>query len=131
MQVLRKILDLTFIKYALVGVLNTFVGLSFIYLFKWWFNFSDIAANALGYFFGFIVSYTLNSRWTFKYGGPDFLAIIKFGCVIIIAYLTNLFTVIALIETYNVNSYLSHAIGVFPYFIISYFLSKSLVFVDR
>jgi putative flippase GtrA len=131
MQVLKKILDLTFIKYALVGVLNTFVGLSLIYLFKWWFNFSDITANALGYFFGFIVSYTLNSRWTFKYGGSDFLAIIKFGCVIIIAYFANLYTVIVAIDAYNVNSYLAHAIGVFPYFIISYLLSKALVFVEK
>ena len=57
------------LRFALTGVVNTCVGLMFIFAAKYFLEFGDIAANALGYGVGLIVSFVLNALWTFHYAG--------------------------------------------------------------
>jgi putative flippase GtrA len=54
-----------FLRYALVGVLNTLVGLAFIWL-GLQAGLSVYAANVLGYCVGVVFSFALNRRWTFS-----------------------------------------------------------------
>ena len=55
----------TFIRFALVGVLNTLIGMGTIFVTWRFLGFSDLAANLTGYAIGFCCSYGLNRLWTF------------------------------------------------------------------
>ena len=118
----------TFIRFLLVGIVNTITGLSVIYACKWFLGFNDVVANLCGYSIGLTVSFMLNSRWTFQYRGSVWPAASRFLTVFLIAYMTNLFVVLLLIENFAVNSYLAQAIGVPPYTLIFYAGSRWLAF---
>jgi putative flippase GtrA len=115
-------------RFLSVGVLNMVVGLLVIYACKWFFHANDVAANAIGYAAGLTTSFTLNSRWTFGYRGPQLPALIKFLLVAALAYAMNLLTVLTLIHIVDVNSYIAQALGIPPYTLTTYLASKFIVF---
>jgi putative flippase GtrA len=115
-------------RFLSVGVLNMVVGLLVIYACKWFFDANDVAANAIGYAAGLTTSFTLNSRWTFAYRGPQLPALIKFLLVALVAYGMNLLTVVMLIQHVGVNGYLAQALGIPAYTLTTYLASKFIVF---
>lgn len=115
------------IRFLFVGILNTFSGLAAIFLGKALLGLSDIIANISGYGLGLLISFSLNKNWTFQYKGNGNTAFVRFLLVIIIAYCSNLTTVLIFIH-FGVNSYVSQALGIIPYTIISYFGSQNYVF---
>lgn len=117
-----------FSRFISVGLVNTLVGLSIIYAAKWFFELGDVLANAIGYSIGLIISFSLNSRWTFAYQGPHLSAIFKFILVALVAYGMNLLTVMIAIHYVSLNEYFSQALGIPSYTLTSYFGSKYLVF---
>ena len=121
-------ISFSLIKFFLVGISNTFVGLSAIYLVTWSFGVSASIANAAGYLLGLMVSFVLNKRWTFHHGGPIVPAFIRFIAIFAIAYLANLGTVLILIEQFRVNEYLAQAAGIPPYTILFYLGSRYIAF---
>lgn len=114
-------------KFLSVGMLNMLVGLLVIYACKWFFNASDVVANAIGYSAGLVNSFALNSRWTFEYQGSQLPALLKFLAVALVAYALNLLTVLLLIRC-GVDSYVAQALGIPPYTITTYLASKFIVF---
>lgn len=120
-----------FIRFLCVGVVNTLTGLAVIYACKWWLQFGDVAANATGYAVGLVVSFTLNSRWTFRYDGPRGRAIAGFAAVAAVAYAANLATVMLCIHAFGIDGYIAQAIGVPAYTITSYLANKHFVFTSR
>lgn len=114
-------------RFLSVGVLNLLFGLLVIYGAKWFLQWGDVAANALGYSAGLALSFTLNSRWTFGYRGARAPAAVKFVLVALLAYAVNLLTVLLALRL-DLNDYLAQALGVPPYTLASYFLNKYLVF---
>ena len=116
------------LRFAISGVANTSAGLSVIYGTKYFLEFNDITANATGYAVGLIVSFTLNSVWTFKYSGSWWPAVIKFLAAFGISYAANLLCVLLLIDALETNSYVAQTIGLIPYTICFYLLSKLVVF---
>jgi putative flippase GtrA len=115
-------------RFLSVGVLNMVLGLAVIYACKWFFNAPDAAANAIGYAVGLTTSFTLNSRWTFAYRGPQLPALAKFLVVALVAYGMNLLTVLGLIHHAGVDGYLAQALGIPAYTLTSYLASKYIVF---
>jgi len=111
-----------------VGAVNTVVGLLVIYAAKWFFGAGDIAANLLGYGVGMTLSFVLNSRWTFEFGGAWGPAFAKFIAVSVLAYGANLLTVLAAIHGLAVNSYVAQALGIPVYTLTVFLASKYLVF---
>jgi putative flippase GtrA len=58
-----------FIKYCIVGVLNTLVTLGVIYLCKSMLGWNLYVSNALGYIAGVTNSFFCNKQWTFRSKG--------------------------------------------------------------
>lgn len=116
------------VRYALVGLVNTVVGLGVIYGAMYFLGFADIPANALGYMVGVIVSFLLNRQWTFRDTGPIGSALVRFLAVLLVAYFANLGTVLALVELAAVNRYLAQAAGVLPYVVVGYLGSRYFAF---
>lgn len=122
-----RLIDFSVVRYALVGGLNTLIGLLVIYAGLWLFGLGDVAANALGYCIGFLVSFSLNKRWTFRHDGARLPALLRFAAVIASAWLTNLGIVLLLIGA-GLDNYLAQAAGVLPYAIVGYLGSRFLAF---
>ena len=83
---LSSFFDATFLRFILVGVVNTLVGTAIMF-----FCFNVLAwsywiSSALNYIAGSIVSYLLNKRYTFQQKGHDWYTILKFIVNITICY---------------------------------------------
>ena len=129
LQLLKiKVGNSSFIKYIVVGVANTLIGICIIFSLKWFWMFGDVLSNIVGYSIGAVLAYALNKQWVFRYGGTVITSFPKFIIVMLIAYLANLCVVISFIDIYKVNSYVAQAIGVFPYTIIGFLGNKFFAF---
>jgi putative flippase GtrA len=122
------VFGLSLVRFALTGVLNTLVGLGTIFALKWFVDMNDNAANFLGYGVGLLVSYLVNSRWTFRYRQSLVSVLPQYLLMILIAYLVNLAVVRWCIDTLQLNSYAAQGCGVLPYAAISYVLLRWFVF---
>jgi len=88
---LKKIItlfaDKTFIKFILVGLVNTIVGTTIMFVFYNVFHLSYWVSSASNYFFGSIVSYLLNKHFTFQYQEKGWYSLLRFSVNILICYL--------------------------------------------
>ena len=85
-KILSSFFDATFLRFILVGVVNTLVGTAIMF-----FCFNVLAwsywiSSALNDIVGSIVSYLLNKRYTFQQKGHDLYTILKFIMNITICY---------------------------------------------
>lgn len=82
-----KLIDKTFWKFILVGVINTLVGATVMFLFYNVFQFNYWSSSAANYIVGSIVSYFLNKNFTFHNKSKNPLIILKFVINITACYL--------------------------------------------
>lgn len=113
-------LNLSLVRFVIVGVINTGFALSIIFLSKWFLHWPDVEANFLGYFCGVILSFFLNTRWTFRFDGKLRAVVLRYCLVLIVAYVTQLVAVIRIIELMPWHSYLAHLIAMPLYTLIVY-----------
>jgi len=129
MSFLKKyFIHISLSRYLIVGLLNTFITLIIIYTLKLAFSFNDVHANIFGYSVGLIFSFTVNKNWTFDYNDSMQFIYLKFFLVFLIGYFANLLVVLFSINYLNINSYISHALGVPAYTVIGYFGNRFFVF---
>lgn len=114
-------------KYGAVGVINTIVGLSVIYGLMA-VGLGDVAANLIGYAIGLLVSFRLNSGWTFARSKAGTGAAGRFALVIAVAYLANLASMLAARDLLGLNSHLAQLVGVIVYAVIGFVGSRSFAF---
>ncbi len=120
----------TFIKYATIGLFNTFIGYGIIFILFYFGIFPELS-NFIGYFIGFFVSYFLNKKYNFKSKNEHKKDFPKFILSMIIAYLLNLLILIICYRFLGMNVYLSQILAGFVYMIVGYFLSKIWVFESK
>jgi putative flippase GtrA len=80
-----------FIRFLLVGVVNTIVGLSAMYLFLHGFSFSYWVSTFSGNIIGACVSYILNRSFTFKSNAEIGTSMVRFAIVILVCYFISYF----------------------------------------
>ena len=116
------------LRFAAVGVVNTTVTLAVIYGAKYFLALGDAPANLAGYVIGLLVSFLLNSAWTFAYRGEVIAALVRFCLAFALSYCLNLSVVLFLIQSVQFNDYLSHLAGM-PIYTACFFLTcKFFVF---
>lgn len=79
--------DKTFMKYIMVGVVNTIVGTTIMFVFYNVFHLSYWVSSASNYFFGSICSYILNKHFTFQYKEKGWSSLLRFTINILTCYL--------------------------------------------
>ncbi|MBR1628415.1 MAG: GtrA family protein [Lachnospiraceae bacterium] len=87
MSRINQLIDKTFIRFIIVGVLNTIVGTGVMFAAYNIFHLSYWISSGLNYIIGSIVSYYLNKYFTFQYKKRDIKATIRFVVNIAICYL--------------------------------------------
>ena len=83
----KKLFDKTFLKFILVGVINTAVGAGVMFMCYNLFGCSYWFSSAANYVIGSIVSYFLNKYYTFKVKKRSWKYVLKFVANISICYL--------------------------------------------
>jgi putative flippase GtrA len=108
-----------FLRFSLVGFVNTLLGLSVIYMAKYA-GLGDVPANFVGYAIGILASFFLNKTWTFSYRGSTLAAACRFAVVTAVSYLANLAVVVLAIQGLRVDSYIAQAMGIPVYTMATY-----------
>ena len=85
-RVLSLFFDTTFLKFILVGVVNTLVGTAVMFFCFNILAWSYWVSSALNYMVGSIVSYLLNKRYTFQQKGHDWHTVWKFIVNVSVCY---------------------------------------------
>jgi putative flippase GtrA len=117
----------TMLRFLLVGVANTTLGLGLIYL-SLQLGAGDIAANALGYGAGLLFSFFANRSWTFRHSGALSPAFWRFLTVFAVAYGANLASTLITLRWFGAGSFLAQVAGVGPYTVIFYLGSRRFAF---
>ena len=81
-----KLIDKTFVKFVLVGVINTIVGTGTMFVMYNLFGLSYWLSTASNYIVGSVVSYFLNKYFTFKNSKKSIGQIIRFIINISVCY---------------------------------------------
>ena len=89
---------------------------------------SATISNVIGYFFGAILSYVLNKKYTFKSKDKKQSEALKFFMVLGISYLLNFITLQWLLTF--INPYYAQLISAIVYTLSSFILAKFFVFKD-
>ena len=84
---LQKMLDITFWKFVLVGIINTLVGTTVMFVAYNLLHFSYWVSSASNYVVGSIVSYFLNKYFTFQNNEKSLGQLLKFIVNITVCYL--------------------------------------------
>lgn len=116
------------LRFALVGLANTAIGLLAIYGLILFFNAGPVVANVVGYALGFWVSYLLNRRWTFADQRPARSSLPRYMALAAVAYGVNLAVVLAGTHYLAIGRYLVQLLGIGFYTSLMFVGSRYLVF---
>jgi len=119
---------MTLIRYLLVGVANTLVGLSTIYFAMYFLQLDIVKANMVGYLIGILLSFKLNKTWTFRSSDHVASSFIRYLLVLAVAYVANLATVLFANTHFDLNPYIAQALGIIPYTAIGFLGSRYFAF---
>jgi len=114
-----------FVKYNLVGVANTLVGFSIVFSLMF-FGLHAIESNMIGYAIGAVLSFYLNSKYTFKSKFTKALALKFFG-VLLVSYFLNFLVLKWLLST-EVDPYMAQLFSAVVYTFSSFVFMKVFVF---
>ena len=84
---IRLFTDKTFMKFVVIGIVNTIVGTAIMFIFYNVCHLSYWISSASNYFFGSICSYILNKHFTFKNKERGWKPLLRFTLNIITCYL--------------------------------------------
>jgi putative flippase GtrA len=123
-----KLLNGSMLRFGLVGCANTLFGFAVIMAAAWLLQLGDVAANAIGYGCGLLLSFVLNCRYTFRYGGRTAGALVRYLLAFAVSYGVNLGVLVIFTAVLGQSSVLSQALAVCSYTIAFYALSRWVVF---
>jgi putative flippase GtrA len=120
-------LDAKLIRFLIVGMVNTLIGLLIIYAAKVM-GAGDVVANGVGYGAGIAIGFYLNKQWTFAYSRRTLPAFFRFLLVTGAAYTANLGVVLLAINALAYNAYVAQALGIPVFTLINYLGSRYFTF---
>ena len=123
-----KLLNGSMLRFALVGCANTLLGFTVIMAAAWLLQLGDVAANAIGYGCGLLLSFVLNRRYTFRYEGRTAGALVRYLLAFAVSYGVNVGVLVIFTAVLGQSSVLSQALAVCSYAIAFYALSRWVVF---
>lgn len=122
-----------FFRFLIVGVINTIVGTSIMFIAYNIFNLSYWTSTVLNYTLASVLSYFLNKYFTFKKTG-SVKALLKFSLNIIVcyllAYVPTKYVVSSLLKEYSLEAVdnTSMVVGMVLFTLLNYLGQKKIVF---
>ena len=119
-----------FLKYLMVGVVNTVAGFAVIILCLEIFHLQPVPSNAVGFAAGLVISFLLNRSFSFRSSVPIGAGLARFAAVATAGYILNLAALLTGEEVLHLGTYPSQILGVSTYVLVVFFASRKLVFDD-
>ncbi len=119
------------LRFAVVGVVNTLVGLAVIFGLMFFFSIRPGIANALGYAIGMLIGFFLNRLWTFESTRSIKEVLLKYLTVAFLSYFVNLSIVLCASSVLSINPYVSQVMGVFSYTVFMFCGCRWFVFASQ
>lgn len=114
--------------FAVIGILNTAIGLSSINIFRTVTG-DEVLANISGYCLAVVISYCLNGKITFSSRIRSLQTFLRFLSAFLLAWSVNV-TIVLFFIIQKYSPELSHILGMPVYTIIFYLLSRFYVFTN-
>ena len=119
---IKKIGKKKIIRFLFVGLVNAISGYTLIILLYSLLNLNFYLSNFIGYFFGLMISFTLNRNFVFKVQGKIIGQFLKFIFSFLLSYFLNIFIFYISSEFINLNYYFALLIASL-FYSISFFIS--------
>lgn len=116
-----------FLKFGLVGILNTIITIIIFNVLRV-IGMNMIIANSIGYICGMINSYFWNNKWVFKSNSKDMITIGKFIVVNVITMFINNFILILLVQNMGINEVISQGAALVLTIVINFVGNKLWTF---
>ena len=120
-----------FLKFGIVGLLNTLITLSIIFILMKLLHVSYRISNIIGYIFGLSNSFIWNKFWTFKSKIFSAREIILFLLVFLVSFGLQFLILNLLVEIIHINEDLSQIFAMIFYTIINFFGNKYITIKNR
>jgi putative flippase GtrA len=114
-------------RFAIIGALNTFVGVAVIFLFYKALGFGLVTSNAAGYGVGLVLSFALNGSWTFGSSTYNLHTVIKYFVLVCAAFTINIL-IIQLFTSFGLAYWAAQLVGVFVYSLLVFLGMKYVIF---
>jgi putative flippase GtrA len=116
------------IRFGIVGIVNTVVGLLSIYGAIFFLDAGPVFANAFGYTVGLGISFLLNRIWTFNDTRTISKVLPRYIFAAAIAYFSNLLTVLSFTHYSNLGRYQVQLFGIVIYTTLMFIICRVYVF---
>lgn len=126
-----RLLNSSFVKYALVGVVGLVVDMGLFYVFYEILHINYIVSNLMSSSLAVVNNFILNSIFTFKVKNKLFYRFISFFSIALAGMALSSAMLAVMIDGMHLNSMVSKAISVFFVALIQYFVNKKLTFSER
>lgn len=123
-------IDASLVRFVLVGISNTIVGLSVTYVSWRFLGFGHWWANAAGYLVGFLWSFTFNRLWSFdaRDAGHPAAQFWRFTLVCAVSYGVNVIVLSLVRQAMGDDSFVPFLVAMVAYSIVNYLGSRLFVF---
>jgi len=126
-----RLLNSSFVKYALVGVVGLVVDMGLFYVFYEILHINYILSNIMSSSLAVVNNFILNSIFTFKVKDKLFYRFISFFSIALAGMALSSIMLAVMIDGMHLNSMVSKAISVFFVALLQYFVNKKLTFSER
>lgn len=129
----------SFIRFLLVGVINTLTGLAVMFAFRYGAGCPYWTSTFLGNAFGAFISFLLNKTFTFRSSNPFFAAAFRFFAVVLLCYFLayglGLRVAISVVSAFGISPLRADDIailmGIGIYTLLNYWGQKIFVFRQK
>ena len=138
---IKKVFSFSFIRFAMVGVANTIIGTSVMFIAYNLFHAGYWVSSALNYVVGSVFSYFANKYFTFSSKKKSLQEIIRFAINILVCYFIAYGIARPLIQllcdnieirvSQNIMEQISMVLGMMIFIIINYLGQRLFVFKDN
>ncbi len=118
-------------RFGIVGVLNTGITLTVIFVLMKGLMVHYVLSNWIGYLLGFLNSFVLNKKWTFRSKGNVGLEVVLFVAVFGLCYLIQLGALVLMKEKMSINTDYAQLLAMPVYTSVNFMLNKLVTFKNR
>jgi putative flippase GtrA len=118
------------LRFGIVGLSNTLLGLGVIYVCWRFLGMGDVPANMTGYVVGLLWGYTWNRRWTFRSARPARQQFGRYLLLCLCAYAANLGVIGIARHVLGDQSFFPHVAGTVFYTALTYLGCRHFVFAE-
>lgn len=119
------------IRFGIVGVLNTGITLAVIFVLMKGLGVHYALSNCIGYVVGFLNSFVLNKKWTFRSKGNVGVEGVLFVAVFGVCYLMQLGALVLMKETIGITADYAQLLAMAVYTGLNFILNKLITFRNR